>query len=303
MKKYDIEPSSTRRQGRDTPFSSSDYRPELDSSEYLNDELMTVYQNLIGMLRWLCELGRVDIIHETTLLSQYMVQPRLGHMTQALNIFKYLKINDVKGWMIFDPYDFDIDWRSFRDDESPPLERATAMRNLYPDVIDEIPPNQPEPLGNPVNISCFVDADHAGNRVTRRSHTGVMLFVNMSPIIWHCKKQNTVESSTYGSEFLALRTACDLIEATRYKLRMLGVPLSGPARVMCDNTSVIYNGSFPESTIKKKHLAVSYHRVREFVASGKGLLYYEGSATNIADLFTKVLSANKRHPLVRSILS
>ena len=270
MEKHNLKQSSTRRQGRNTPFSSSDYRPELESSNYCSDEEITIYQNLIGMLRWLCELGRVDILYECTILSQYMVQPRIGHLTQALNIFKYLKTSSIKGYMVMDPYDFDIDWIPFRNDESPPIERSMAMAKLYPDAFDELPPKMPIPLGNPVNINCFVDSDHAGNKVTRRSHTGVMIFVNMAPITWLCKKQNTVETSSYGSEFIALRSACEMIDSLRYKLRMLGVPLSGPARIMCDNTSVIYNGSFPESTIKKKHLAISYHRVREFIASGKG---------------------------------
>ena len=73
MKKYNISHTSTRRNSRFLSFSSADYRPELDSTEYLNDELITVYQNLICMLRWICELGRIDIIHESTLLSQYMI--------------------------------------------------------------------------------------------------------------------------------------------------------------------------------------------------------------------------------------
>ena len=56
---------------------------------------------------------------------------------------------------------------------------------------------------------------------------GVLIFVNRAPIIWYSKRQNTVESSTFGSEFTAMRTAVDLIEALRYKLRMFGVPIEG----------------------------------------------------------------------------
>ncbi len=73
--------------------------------------------------------------------------------------------------------------------------------------------------------------------------------------------------------------------------------------MMCDSASVVYNGSFPDSTMKKKHVAVSYHRIREFVAAGKGYLYYERSQLNIGDLFAKVLPANTRHTLIESILS
>jgi hypothetical protein len=45
-------------------------------------------------------------------------------------------------------------------------------RDFYEDVTEELPPNMPEPRGQPVVGSCFVDANHAGNLITRRSHTG-----------------------------------------------------------------------------------------------------------------------------------
>ena len=83
----------------------------------------------------------------------------------------------------------------------------------------------------------------------------------------------------------------------------MGVPLIEPARVMCDNQSVVISGSFPESTLKKKHCSIAYHKVREAVAAGKILIYYENTASNIADLFTKVLTTNKRWPLIQGVLS
>jgi len=303
MLKNNLSFSSTRRQGSKTPFSSSDYRPELENTPYCNDEHTTVYQNLMGMLRWMCELGRIDILHESSLLSQYMAAPRSGHLQQAVNVFKYIKHNLTSGWLIFDPLDFDINWVPIRPDELHPTERAKSMKELYPDSEDLLPPKIPEPRGKPVNINIFVDSDHAGNVVTRRSHTGIMMFVNMAPIQWYSKKQNTIESSTFGAEFIALKIATELIKSLQYKLRMMGVPLSGHARVMCDNQSVVISGSFPESTLKKKHCSIAYHKVREAIAAGKILIFYENTETNIADLFTKVLTANKRWPLIQGVLS
>ena len=72
MRKHNLSYSSTKKEGQQTPFKSHDYRPELDASEFCGPELANVYQNLIGVLRWLCELGRVDILHEVSLLSQYL---------------------------------------------------------------------------------------------------------------------------------------------------------------------------------------------------------------------------------------
>jgi hypothetical protein len=77
-------------------------------------------------------------------------------------------------------------------------------------------------------MSCFVDADHAGCRVTRRSHTGVIIFVNRAPILWFSKRQNTVESSTFGSEFVAMRITIEMIKGLLYKLRMMGVWFEEP---------------------------------------------------------------------------
>ncbi len=76
----------------------------------------------------------------------------------------------------------------------------------------------PKPLGLPVEISCFVDANHAGKLLTRRSHSGVLIFLNKAPIIWYSKHQNTLESSTFGSEFVAMQIATNLIILLCYKL-------------------------------------------------------------------------------------
>ena len=124
----------------------------------------------------------------------------------------------------------------------------------------------PSPLGNPVQMSCFVDADHAGNKVTRRSHTGIFILLNNTPVIAFSKRQNTCESSTYGSELVAMRIAKDMISALRIKLKCFGIPLSGPTNVFCDNNGVVQNTSIPESTLSKKHNAINYHIIREAVA-------------------------------------
>jgi hypothetical protein len=83
----------------------------------------------------------------------------------------------------------------------------------YRDAAEAIPPNALEPRGNFVIISCFVDADHAGNLITRHSHTGIIIFCNCTPIIWFSKRQNTVENSAFGSEFIDAKIAVQLIES------------------------------------------------------------------------------------------
>ena len=77
-----------------------------------------------------------------------------------------------------------------------------------------------------------------------------------------------METSTFGSEFVSMRIAVELVEALRCKLRMFGVSIEGPTNVFCDNEAVTKNAIFPESTSKKKHNAIAYHRTREVVAAG-----------------------------------
>ena len=258
MDKYGMSYTSTGKHGRKSPFNSHEYRAELETSNYCNHEMVTVFQNLIGILRWICELGRIDIVYEVSILSQYLAQPRIGHLQQALNIFYYLKHHN-RSWLVQDPMSFDIEWVPRTEGELSPQERAVAMKELYPDAQEDLLHDMPEPRGREIDINVFVDADHAGNKITRRSHTGIILMCNMAPITWYSKRQNTVETSTFGSEFIALRIAVELVEALRYKLRMFGVPISGPARLFCDNESVVKSSGTPEARLKKKHNSIAYH--------------------------------------------
>ena len=78
-------------------------------------------------------------------------------------------------------------------------------RDFYGDVREELPPYMPEPKGKSVLISCCEDATHAGNVITQRSHTGIIIYVQNAPIIWFSKRQNT--ASLLPSE---LRRICSL---------------------------------------------------------------------------------------------
>ena len=122
----------------------------------------------------------------------------------------------------------------------------------------------------------------------------MLLFVNRAPIVWYSKRQNTVETSTFGTEFLAMKTAVEQIEALRYKLRMFGVPLEGPTNIFCDNESVFKNTSIPDSTLKKIHTSICYHRSREVVAAETVRIAKKGTTTNVSDLFTKPLPNPRR---------
>ena len=153
----------------------------------------------------------------------------------------------------------------------------------------------PPPRGKAVQINMFVDSAHATCLATRRSTTGIIFFLNSSPVIWHSRRQNTIEGATFGSEFVALRTAVDMNEALRYKLRMFGIPIEGPTNGFCDNEGVVKNVSRPESTLQKKHNSIAYHRCRYAIASSALRVTHEPGKSNLADLLTKFLPATTHH--------
>ena len=269
-----------------TPFSSG-YRPESDTSPELGAEGHRYYQELIGMLRWAVEIGRLDILLEVSMLSHHLALPREGHLEQVMHIFGYLK-QHPKRKIAFDPDHPVVDERRFKEYD---------WFDFYRDAKEAIPTNSPPPRGKSVSTHCFVDASLANDQSTRRSQTGILIFVNRAPVLWYSKRQNTVETSTFGSEIVALKNAIELIEGLRYKLRMMGVEVDGPTNIYCDNEAVTKNCSIPESTLKKKHHSIAYHRNREAVAAGTCRIAKEDTATNLADVFTKVMSSVSRNEL------
>ncbi len=144
-------------------------------------------------------------------MSQYQDKPREG-MEALYLITHYLKKNPFRR-IIFDPQTVTVDENVFYD--------GTTWVEFHGNVVEEDPPGMPEPFGKPVTITCFVDANHATNQVTRQSHTGIIIFLNKAPTIAFSKRQNTCESNTYGLELVAMRIARDLIPALRIKLESL----------------------------------------------------------------------------------
>jgi hypothetical protein len=274
------------------------YRAELDTSPELSAEVANYYQGLIGVLRWMCELGRIDILVAVAHLSRFLAAPRKGHLEAAYSIFGYLKGHD-RSSLVFDPTPFNFAKDRFA---------SCDWSEFYPGAKEATPPNAPQFRGNAIEMSCYVDADHAGCHVTRRSQTGVLIFLNKAPIMWYSKKQNTVEASTFGSEFVAMRQAVEMIEGLRYKVRMLGIQIDGPTNTMgptlvfCDNQSVVQNSTRPESVLKKKHNAIAYHRVREAIAAGTVQVAKEPTETNLADALTKLLPAPRLRELCGQFL-
>ena len=172
-------------------------------------------------------------------MSSHLALPRIRNLHAVYHIFGYSK-QVPKRKLYFDPvlslisedHFHKFDWEDF-----------------YRDSKEAIPDDMPKPRGKIMTTHCFVDANHAADKVTRCSQTGILIFYNRAPILWFSKRQKLVESSTFGSEFTALKNAVELFTALRYKLRMFGVPVDGPTDMFCDNKAVYKNSSTPESAL------------------------------------------------------
>jgi len=187
--------------------------------------------------------------------------PRKGHLDAVWHVFAYLKRHD-KSKMVFDS-------------RSPAFSVKTNeltrpdWSDFYKDVKEQVPHDAPEPRGQAVELTAFVDSGHAGDTVTRRSRTVIFLYIQNAPIVWFSKKQTSIETSSFGSEFSPMKTAVEMVEGLRYKLRMMEVPIDGPCNVKADNMSMGRNSSAPESQLKKKSNSIAYHYVRERAAAGE----------------------------------
>ena len=269
------------------------YHPEVDESPTLDEDDTHLYGSYIGILQWAVELGRIDIAHSTSLMARFRANPREEHLKRVVGIFAWVK-KHFKSRVVLDPEPRNWASRRFL---------KVDWASHYPGAAEVLPTDAPEPRGKRIQLNVFVDASHATDLLTRRSTTGILIYIGNAPVRWYSKRQNTVESSTFGSEFVAMKIATEMIEGLRYKLRMLGIEIDGPANVFCDNESVVKNVTKPESTLTKKHNAVAYHKVREAAAAGTLRVCHEPGKQNVADMLTKILPRDDVYKCCRACLT
>jgi len=200
------------------------------------------------------DLGRVDITAEVSMMSSCLALPREGHLKALFHMFRYLeqKHNAVQ---VFDPTEPSINHNDF-----PKLDWSnTVYANERGELKEDVPKDLPKPCGKEFVMRMLVDSDHAGDHVTRRSRTGFLVYLNSALIYWTSKRQTTIETSSFGSEFMALKTGTEYLRGLRYKLRAMGIPVTNPVYIYGDNKSVLCNTTAPDSQLKKKSNSVAYH--------------------------------------------
>jgi hypothetical protein len=233
--------------------------PELDTSEFLDAKGVTTYQSMIGALQWMVTIGRFDILTAVMSMSSFRAAPRVGHLDRLKRIYGFLSKmrHAVLRICTEEPDYLDL----------PELEHDWS-RYVYGEITEVITQDAPEPLGKDVTTTHYVDANLMHDLVTGSSVTSTLHLVNKTPSDWYSKKHATVEIATYGSEFVAARTCVEQIIDLRNTLRYLGVPIRSKSDMFGDSKSVVDSSIQVNAELHKRHTMLTFHRVREAIASG-----------------------------------
>ena len=109
----------------------------------------------------------------------------------------------------------------------------------------------------------FFDSDHSGDSISRLSITVFIVFLNNYHIFVYSKKEESCETSSFGSEFILMKSCCKHLRGLLYMLRVFGIPIEHLAYVFGDNQSVLSNSLKPHSVLNNKSSRIAYHFVRE----------------------------------------
>ena len=142
----------------------------------------------------------------------------------------------------------------------------------------------PEPLGEAITTTTTLDANLNHCLATGKSLTGCLHF------------------DTYGSEFVAAKTATEQIMDIRQTLRYLGAPITTKSFLFGDNRSVVTSATLPHSTLTKRHKILAFHRVREAIAAKLMAFYWIQSAYNLSDMLSKHCDHPTVYPMILKLL-
>ena len=220
-------------------------------------------------------LGRFDIHAQVATMSRFRAASRQGHMDRLKRIYSYaIRTKDYAIRFRTDQPDYsflpdqDFDW----------------TYPVYGNVQEILPDDMIGPLVKAVITTTTMDASSNHCLATGKSLTGCFHFVNKTPVDWYSKKQSTVEIATYGSEFVAAKTATEQIVDIRQTLRYLGAPIGVKSFLFGDNRSAVMSATLPHSTLTKRHNILAFHRVREAIAAKLMTFYWIQSAYNLSDM-------------------
>ncbi len=236
-----------------TPCAANDH-PELDESPLLEPEEHREYQRLIGIGQWMTMIKRYDISYALCSLSRFSAAPREGHFKRLLRVFGYLSAHPHMG-LVLDPDDLelDVDFLQWKEDHLIEYPDDSEEQDNSCQVTSQVGQGQdgmPTFDGTELSLTVFADSDHGHDRLTGKSVSGIFVLLGSAPILWKSKRQTPIQTSTYGAEFSALKTAVEISQGLKLMLKSLGVKIKGAVKVLSDSLSVLHSTQ-PDSGLKQ----------------------------------------------------
>ena len=152
-----------------------------------------------------------------------------------------------------------------------------------------------------MTTTTYVNANLHHDQVTGRAVPACLHLVNATPSHLHANRPATVETATFGSEFVAARIAIDQIIDLTTQSCILEFQSDLKATLIGDNKSVVDSASIPASTLSKKSTLASYHQVRETIAAEYLQFNWKDGNSNPADILSKHWEFPSIWPLLKPI--
>ena len=220
-----------------------------DDLELISKEDQTKYRSGVGMLLYLVKHSRPEISNAVRELAKVMDGASLAHVKYLLRAIKY--VIDTK-------------------------DHVLAMKPHLSEF-------------GVWNLVAFSDSDYSGDKDTRLSVTGFIVYLNNVPISWKSRGQKNITLSSTEAEYVAMSEVVAEIMFCKQIIEFLDVKVTYPIIVRVDNVGAIFLSNNASLSQRTKHIDVRYHFVREFVEDGVIKIVFVKSAENDADLYTKNL--------------
>jgi hypothetical protein len=266
------------------------HEPAKDDSPDLNAKGLQRHQEAIGTLQWAVETGQLDTLLEVALPLSRLALLWKGHLEQACHIFAHLKHGGKR--------------RACLNPTCPSISEDRFALCDWTDFCrcakEATPSNVPTPRGRRASLRCFVDSDHAGDKIMRRSHTGTLIFCISAPTLARSKQRSSVERWMHGSELVAMQRAIKLVKSLRCKSRMFGMPIRGQHRCLLRQQISAQERLETRVSAEQEATQRFLSLCREAVAAKIARVAKEDTRTNLSALFTKTMNKPRREVLLDS---
>jgi len=226
------------------------------------------YREALGCLLYISRRTRPDICFAVSLLCRVAHDPAIHHWTAVKRLLRYLRGTAEYGLYIG------------------PSQRGPAQR-VAPSQHDDI-------------LEAFVDADWAGEKVSRKSTTGFIVKLYGSCVAWRSVKQSIVALSTAEAEYVAMSDCVRALARARNLLMQIGITVP-VAQVWEDNQPAI-TWADHGGGMRSKHIDVRYHYVRDEVLNNRIRITYCPTHKMQADALTKPVCADKHNKFVEDLI-